>query len=88
VDGAEEGPVKRFPGAQVVSSTNFRYEGRFPARDFVLRIPSGVPYRYHAWLIPKGGNLYLVAVAGPREFIAGDDAAKFFKSFHFLDDGK
>jgi hypothetical protein len=85
-DGFEERSLREFPGAQVISSTNFQFAGRYQARDVVLRIPDrGL---WHFWCILKQDRVCTLVAAGPTEFVEGEDAATFFQSFHFLDDGE
>jgi hypothetical protein len=84
-DGMERVSLGAFPGAQVMASTNFQFAGRHPAREVIVRIPNvGL---YHMKLIWRRDRVCTISATGPTEFVEGPDAAAFFKSFHFIDDG-
>ena len=57
--------------------------GKYPGRTFDLDVPKLGIYRARIFLTRT--TMYQVVVLGPKDFVDGADAARFFESFKLLD---
>ena len=82
-ENAAKGLEKAFKGSKVVADKASKF-GKFPQKDVDLEVPELGLYRTR-WILTTEG-FYQLTVLGPKDYVNGADATKFFKTFKLKDD--
>jgi hypothetical protein len=78
-DGGRDQMMKNLKGAKIVSEKDLKFDKRYPARDIDVEVPGQGLFRIRAIL--TGSRMYVIMVAGSREYQNGAEAKKFRASF-------
>ncbi len=70
-------------GGKIVSDKDTKIKDKYPARDLDMEIPQLGLYRVR--IILTGPKLYQVTMLGPKDYVDGKEATKFWDSFKLKD---
>ncbi len=77
LDGTRDAAVTQMKG-KLLDSSKIKLDGN-AGREFKVELPEKKVMQNRMYLV--GTRVYQVMVVGSKDFVAGDDAAKFLKSF-------